>query len=53
MGHTDPALALAIYAHAMRREEGENGRLLDLIQRGQQLIATSPQGSHVAEELVR
>ena len=26
MGHTDPALALAIYAQAMRREEGENER---------------------------
>jgi integrase/recombinase XerC len=27
MGHTDPALALAIYAHAMRRDDGENERL--------------------------
>jgi hypothetical protein len=23
MGHTDPGLALSIYAHAMRRDEGE------------------------------
>jgi hypothetical protein len=27
MGHTDPGLALSIYAHAMRREEGENEAL--------------------------
>jgi integrase/recombinase XerC len=32
MGHTDPALALSIYAHAMRRDEGENERLRALIE---------------------
>lgn len=32
MGHTDPALALAIYAHAMRRDEGENERLKALVE---------------------
>jgi hypothetical protein len=32
MGHTDPALALAIYAHAMRRDEGENERLRGLVE---------------------
>jgi hypothetical protein len=32
MGHTDPALALAIYAHAMRRDEGENDRLRALVE---------------------
>jgi integrase len=32
MGHTDPALALAIYAHAMRRDEGENERLRALVE---------------------
>jgi hypothetical protein len=32
MGHTDPALALAIYAHAMRRYEGENERLRALVE---------------------
>jgi integrase len=31
MGHTDPALALRIYAQAMRRDEGENGRLRALV----------------------
>jgi integrase len=31
MGHTDPALALAIYAHAMRRDDGENERLRALV----------------------
>jgi hypothetical protein len=31
MGHTDPALALSIYAHAMRRDEGENERLKALV----------------------
>jgi hypothetical protein len=32
MGHTDPALALSIYAHAMRRDEGENERLRALVE---------------------
>jgi integrase len=32
MGHTDPALALSIYAHAMRRDDGENERLKALIE---------------------
>jgi hypothetical protein len=31
MGHTDPALAFAIYAQAMRRDEGENARLRALV----------------------
>jgi integrase len=31
MGHTDPALALSIYAHAMRRDEGENAHLRALV----------------------
>jgi integrase len=31
MGHTDPALALSIYAHAMRREDGEDERLRVLV----------------------
>jgi integrase len=31
MGHTDPALALSIYAHAMRRDDGENDRLKALV----------------------
>jgi integrase len=31
LGHTDPALALRIYAHAMRRDEGENDRLRALV----------------------
>lgn len=32
LGHTDPALALSIYAHAMRRDEGENERLRELLE---------------------
>lgn len=32
MGHTDPALALRIYAQAMRRDEGENERLRALVE---------------------
>jgi integrase len=31
MGHTDPDLALSIYAQAMRREDAENGRLKALV----------------------
>jgi integrase len=31
MGHTDPALAPSIYAHAMRRGDGENERLRALV----------------------
>jgi hypothetical protein len=31
MGHTDPALALAIYAHAMRRGPDEIARLRALV----------------------
>ena len=31
LGHTDPALALAIYAQAMRRDEGENECLRALV----------------------
>ena len=31
LGHTDPALALKIYAAAMRREPGENERLKALV----------------------
>jgi hypothetical protein len=31
LGHTDPGLALKIYAHAMRREDGENDRLGALV----------------------
>ena len=32
MSHTDPALALSIYAQAMRRDEGENERLKALVE---------------------
>jgi hypothetical protein len=31
LGHTDPELALSIYAHAMRRDDGENERLKALV----------------------
>jgi integrase len=32
MGHTDPALALAIYAQVMRRDEGETARLRETVE---------------------
>jgi integrase len=32
MGHTDPKLVLSIYAHAMRRDEGEGERLRSLVE---------------------
>ena len=32
LGHTDPGLALSIYAHVMRRDEGENARLKALVE---------------------
>ena len=32
MGHTDPALALANYAQAMRRDEAENDGLRALVE---------------------
>jgi hypothetical protein len=32
MGHTDPKLALSIYAQAMRRDEGEGERLRALVE---------------------
>lgn len=31
LGHTDPELALSIYPHAMRRDDGENERLRALV----------------------
>jgi hypothetical protein len=31
LGHTDPGLALSIYAQAMRRDDGENDRLRVLV----------------------
>ena len=31
LGHTDPGLALSIYAQAMRRDDGENDRLRALV----------------------
>jgi len=35
MGHTHPALALRIYAAAMRRDEGENEGLRELVEGAQ------------------
>jgi hypothetical protein len=32
MGHTDPALALRVYAQAMRRGESEQGQLRALVE---------------------
>ncbi len=32
LGHTDPAFTLRIYAHAMRRDEGDKERLKALVE---------------------
>jgi hypothetical protein len=32
LGHTDPAFTLRVYAHMMRRSEGERGRLKALVE---------------------
>jgi len=32
LGHTDPGLALSIYPHAMRRDDGDNERLRALVE---------------------
>ncbi len=32
MGHTDPALALRVYAQVMRRDEGERAKLAALVE---------------------
>lgn len=40
MGHTDPGLALRIYAQAMRRDDAENERLRGLVE-GETLAASS------------
>ena len=45
MGHTDPSLALSIYAQAMRRDDGEQDRLRALVE-GKALatgVATKPE----------
>jgi integrase len=55
MGHTTPALALRIYAQAMRRDEGEKARLRALVEGGQladigsrNLEASEPAGGREA-----
>ena len=42
MGHTHPALALRIYASAMRREEDENERLRALVDGGLAQLGSEP-----------
>ena len=32
LGHTDPAFTLRVYAHAMRRDEGDKERLTALVE---------------------
>jgi hypothetical protein len=32
LGHTDPAFTLRVYAHAMRRDEGDKERLKALVE---------------------
>jgi hypothetical protein len=34
LGHTDPTLALRVYRHTMRRDEGERAKLAGLIEGG-------------------
>jgi integrase len=47
LGHTHPALALRIYAAAMRRDDDENGRLRALIEGGLGTSANSDSGEAV------
>jgi hypothetical protein len=47
LGHTDPGLALKIYAHAMRREDGENERLRALVG-GAEVLLEAPSEAVVA-----
>jgi len=44
MGHTDPALALKVFRHAMRRGEDENAQLRALVE-GAQLAVIGKQGT--------
>lgn len=41
MGHTNPAMALRVYAQAMRRDEGENVQLVALVEGGQSAVIGS------------
>jgi integrase len=50
MGHTDPALALRIYAQAMRRDPGENDRLRALVE-GETVGSALPVEVEQAQEL--
>jgi integrase len=52
MGHTDPALALEVYAHAMRRDEGETDRLRALVEGADFGSKGSGTGAEVAAEAV-
>ena len=40
-GHTDPALALRVYRQAMRRDDGEKGRLKALVE-GDEMPTAAP-----------
>jgi integrase len=50
MGHTDPALALRIYAQAMRRDEGEASTLKALVE-GTELADIGRRGAQADEEV--
>lgn len=56
MGHTDPALALRVYRQAMRRDEGERGRLravvdgVEVADSGSQAVERQT-GGHLASPL--
>jgi integrase len=51
MGHTDPALALAIYRQSMRRDEGDKDRLRALVEGGE-LAVIGTRGAEAAETAV-
>ena len=53
MGHTDPALALRVYAQATRRGEDEQAQLRALVEGG--VVASSGQRdeNHVSSEVRR
>ena len=48
LGHTQPALALAIYAQAMRRDPGEIERLRALVEGAKIRSADSPPAKRAA-----
>jgi integrase len=50
MGHSDPKLALAIYAQAMRRDGGEKARLSTLVGDAQMAVGAAQLAVETADE---